>query len=93
MTNCLELGNLQSVFEALCQRPNGIQETLQPIPMGWKRVLSNGRFDGKDHYLVQPPNGKRRRRAGAGCKKAPNNQDNKCDIGLGIGCNFRFHKE
>ena len=54
-------------------------------------VLDDVRFDRKEHYLVETKDHTRRICAGEDCKKMPFSQCSKCNVGLFLNCNLRFH--
>lgn len=57
------------------------------------RVSDNLRYDRMDHLLTTIPNNKRRRCAGEGCTSSVRFMCLKCDVGLCLECNVKFHRK
>lgn len=64
-------------------------------PQGYRRPKQDGefisRYDNVGHYLVPVPENKRRRCAAHNCKSSVKSMCLKCDVGLCIACNHKYH--
>lgn len=71
----------------------GAGRPLSGISQNLSRVSSNIRYDRIDHFLMNIPNKKRWRCANEGCSSIVRTMCRKCNIGLCIDCNIKFHQK